>query len=195
MKNLLSFLLFVLIFWSSYAQKNSNEAKDIISYVVAKDTLVNKLEGIALSNKIKSGVITKQDSIAYAAQKKSLELRVFKKADNDAFRYYLEMDSKNNNRLAKYLSKEIVTKVIKSIPENSIHNIINLKDKGIVAYDKESVSGRCHSFSDPIEISSNRYIVYHYLLLNMDSWINEFIIYKIVKDEIQIEKTIEVEYF
>lgn len=195
MKNLLSFLLFALIFWGSYAQNNSNEVTDITSYVVAKDTLVSKLEGIALSNKIKSGVITKQDSITYAVQKKSLELRVFKKADNEAFRYYLEMDSKNNNRLAKYLSKEIVTKVIKSIPENSIHNILDLKDKGVVAYYKESVSGRCHSFSNPIEISSNRYIVYHYLLLNMDSWINEFIIYKIINDEIQIEKTIEVEYY
>ena len=161
----------------------------IIPQVMSMDTLPDEYFALGLHMKIKSGKISKEDSIKSMLRWSKEPLVLLRRAINRSAQERLAKQYLDNEEIAKYLGREPLLAIVEKIPPDQNHPDELATNKITVVAEKPKHETH-HYFSSPFFIEEGRYIIYHSKVVAFGLGKVEFLIFCIKTDgSIEIEKT------
>lgn len=161
-KNVIKALVFFLLFSSimiGQKRKPILPHYDLIKQVVAQDTVIQDWQRRIFKMNVENGKLLPKDTITFINEIKTAKLRVSSKSENEYFKRLLLKMGNKNNQLAKDIGLSFKLKMLNQLPIGyTFEDHESLK--GIELVDNPSNQDSYHSFSTPLEIEKDVYLVF-----------------------------------
>ncbi|MFC4221726.1 hypothetical protein [Flagellimonas marina] len=179
-------LIFLAFIQKAHSQDVERQAYyAVIANIIGQDTVVKDFTHKILDNKIKEGKITPRDSAEYVQKIRERELVLDKHIPNSYIRRVFHenlVQSKKGKNTMLFNAFERhginLEQILGKIPNDSLHNPVSLKP-GIKLLEEARRSKYSHSFSSPIEIGNNKFLVYHSYYGGANLFRDNYFIYSI----------------
>ncbi len=181
-----------------FGQENKAATRyyDLIGSIVGRDTLVSDAHLRVLRSKFEAGNMTQEDTTEYISSIKNRKLVLIKRKADTALKRILVSDLEQRQDLTGYLGEEAMERLIKKIPDGDSEHSEKFVDEKIRFARSTGIYEFGHSFSSLIEISPNRYLLYHSNQAYLKNSYDEIMIYKLKKgDGHELERHFPISMF
>lgn len=160
------FICSLLICNLSYSQV-SEDSLEVAYYQLIKGKMIDGQKSVSkyyakiLQKEVDSGDISKALMDKIINKKLKYKKRLRPKTNNTGFANYLEMDLRIKLTLRNVFGKSFVSEILSRIEADQHHNKTITKNLDITLAQEQLGGSFGHSFSSPIFMDTNRYILYH----------------------------------
>lgn len=144
---------------------------------MSQDTIVPDYVKKSIGYRVSIGKMTAQDSVSYIEQIKNRKLELKEVTNNELAKEILTSLDLVKTGVSKYLTADETLALRKKIQPNSVF------DKSKINANIDLINGpcedSCHSFSLPLQVKENRYLIFHTRYIGMSTKRAEFILYDI----------------
>lgn len=175
-----TFVLLLFLLFKGNAQQENKAYFSLIDSIIGSDTLLKHNKASLLTNRIKNGLMTEQDSIDYIKSIRDTKLFLFDTTVNEnAKQWLLKSMKERNNPLVDYLGRNVVKGLIMNTPperkfkNEEVSDEIKLISVAYIKY----MHYNSHYFSSPLKVKDSTFIMYHSYQKGSANSLSEFIVF------------------
>lgn len=169
----------------TYSQDIPNDAYGIIPLVMSQDTIVPDYVKRSVKYRVINGKMTEKEGVSYIEHIKSRKLTLKEVTSNEVAKKTLTTKYLDKTGINKYITDNQIFKIRENIPVNSVFDKTKIEPK--IKFINDTIAERCHSFSLPLLVKENQYLIYHTVIYGTSIKTIEFILYDInIKGECEL---------
>ncbi|WP_297695893.1 hypothetical protein [uncultured Eudoraea sp.] len=176
------FTILALLVWNLASSQLAENKLEDAYYLLIKDQIKESEKSISyfakdLQQEVDSGRLTKTSMEKMITKKLRYRKLLASKKCNEEFKWHLGLDLKHKFTLSNLFGKNVVSDLFNKVGADETHNLAKATALGIMIQQEQVEPTYGHSFSSPIKLDTNRYILYHKFSTSILSGYSELLIF------------------